>query len=86
MNFPITIAHIHTYIHECCHLCNSTSRSESSLRRLIAIVSPDLFTTLIAILSSKFIHLPRELVKEEWKIHSQLVTWPLMTKGPAGKG
>lgn len=54
-------------------------------RRLIAIVSLDLFTALIAIVSSKFIHLPGELVNQEWKIHFQLVTRPLMTEGLAGK-
>lgn len=75
-------------MYTCSHPYSSARVTESFLRQLIAIVSLDLFTALIAIVSSKFIHLPRELVNEEWKIHFQLVrvTWPLMTEGLPGKG
>lgn len=56
-------------VHIVLHPYSSRSVTERSLRPLIAIVSLDLFTALIAIVSSKFIHLPRERVNEGWKIH-----------------
>ena len=42
---------------------------QAALRHLIAIDSLDLFNAVMAIVSSKFIHLPQEYINPDWKIH-----------------